>query len=92
MDESSLDRHGNTKHTIHMKRTNLVLNESLLKEAVSLSGAKTYSMTVDIALHDFVRRAKAKSIFGLAGKGLWEGSLPEMREDSPRRRRTTRRR
>ncbi|OGR95334.1 MAG: hypothetical protein A2V88_11920 [Elusimicrobia bacterium RBG_16_66_12] len=70
-----------------MKRTNLVLNESLLREAVSLSGAKTYSMTVDIALHDFVRRAKAKSILGLAGSGLWEGDLSTMRGDTPRRRR-----
>jgi Arc/MetJ family transcription regulator len=73
-----------------MKRTNLVLDESLLKEAVSLSGAKTFSMTVDIALHDFVRRAKAKRIWELAGTGAWEGDLSEMRGDSPRRRRTRR--
>lgn len=69
-----------------MKRTNLVLNESLLKEAVALSGAKTYSMTVDVALHDYVRRAKARRIWELAGSGLWEGELPVMRADSPRRR------
>lgn len=71
---------------MHMKRTNLVLNESLLKEAVALSGAKTYSMTVDAALHDYVRRAKARRIWELAGRGLWEGDLAEMRGDSPRRR------
>jgi Arc/MetJ family transcription regulator len=75
-----------------MKRTNLVLDESLLKEAVALSGAKTYSMTVDVALHDFVRRAKAKKIFELAGSGLWEGDLAAMRGDSPRRPRAARRR
>ncbi len=75
-----------------MKRTNLVLDESLLKEAVSLSGAKTYSMTVGIALHDFVRRAKAKNILALAGSGLWEGDLASMRADTPRRRRSANRR
>ncbi|MFI5349727.1 MAG: type II toxin-antitoxin system VapB family antitoxin [Elusimicrobiota bacterium] len=69
-----------------MKRTNLVLDESLLKEAVALSGAKTYSMTVDVALHDYVRRAKARRIWELAGKGLWEGNLAEMRSDAPSRR------
>jgi Arc/MetJ family transcription regulator len=68
-----------------MKRTNLVLDESLLKEAVYLSGAKTYSMTVDTALRDYVRRAKAKTILELAGSGLWEGDLPAMRGDSRRR-------
>jgi Arc/MetJ family transcription regulator len=78
--------------TIHMKRTNLVLDESLLKEAVSLSGAKTFSMTVDLALHDFVRRAKARRIFELAGSGLWEGDLAAMRGDSSRRPRVSRRR
>jgi Arc/MetJ family transcription regulator len=75
-----------------MKRTNLVLDESLLKEAVTLSGAKTFSMTVDIALHDFVRRAKAKRIFELAGSGAWKGDLATMRGDSPRRPRNARRR
>jgi Arc/MetJ family transcription regulator len=71
---------------MRMKRTNLVLDESLLKEAVALSGAKTYSMTVDMALHDYVSRAKARRIWDLAGTGLWEGDLAEMRRDSPRRR------
>ena len=62
-----------------MKRTNLVLREDLLKEAVVLSGEKTYSRAVEVALTDFVRRAKARTILGLRGSGLWEGNLPEMR-------------
>lgn len=61
-----------------------MLDEHLLKEAVALSGAKTYSMTVDVALHDYVRRAKARRIWELAGSGLWEGELSVMRGDSPR--------
>ena len=90
--EGALDVGRDATHTIHMKRTNLVLDESLLKEAVSLSGAKTFSMTVDLALHDYVRRAKAKRIFELAGSGLWEGDLAAMRGDAPRRARAARRR
>lgn len=67
--------------SIHMKRTNLVLDESLLEEATRLSGERTYSRTVERALRDFVRRAKARRILDLAGSGLWEGDLPVVRED-----------
>jgi Arc/MetJ family transcription regulator len=77
-----------------MKRTNLVLDEDLLEEAVRLSGERTYSRAVERALEDFVKRAKAGRILELAGKGLWEGDLSEMRGDSkprqPGRRRASR--
>jgi Arc/MetJ family transcription regulator len=71
---------------MHMKRTNLVLDEHLLKEATRLAGGKTYSGTVNLALQDFVRRARARRILELAGAGLWEGDLAEMRADAPRAR------
>jgi Arc/MetJ family transcription regulator len=64
-----------------MKRTNLVLDERLLEEATLLSGERTYSRTVERALRDFVLRAKARRILDLAGSGLWEGNLSEVRED-----------
>jgi Arc/MetJ family transcription regulator len=67
-----------------MKRTNLVLDEELLKEATRLAGGKTYSGTVNLALRDFVRRARARRILDLAGSGLWAADLAEMRAD-PRR-------
>ena len=66
---------------IHMKRTNLVLDEDLLAEATRLSGEKTYSAAVQRALRDFVRRAQARQILELRGSGLWEGNLAEMRRD-----------
>jgi Arc/MetJ family transcription regulator len=69
-----------------MKRTNLVLEEEILEEAVRVAGVKTYSAAVDLALRDFVRRAKARRILELAGSGLWEGDLADMRRDRPRRR------
>lgn len=68
---------------MHMKRTNLVLDDNLLKEATAISKAKTYSKAVEIALLDYVRRAKARQILDLAGSGLWEGDLSAMREDTP---------
>ncbi len=69
-----------------MKRTNLVLDETLLDEAKKLSGARTYSDAVDQALRDFVRRARARRILDLRGSGLWEGDLPAMRRDRPPKR------
>ena len=66
-----------------MKRTNLVLDEQVLEEATRLAGNRTYSGTVNLALRDFVRRARARRILDLAGSGLWEGELGEMRQDRP---------
>ena len=71
-----------------MKRTNLVLNEQLLEEAVRLSGERTYSATVERALLDFVQRVKARRIVELVGSGLWYGDLSDMRDDHPRNRRS----
>jgi Arc/MetJ family transcription regulator len=75
-----------------MKRTNLVLRDELLEEATRLSGEKTWSATVNRALEDLIRRARARQILELRGSGLWEGSLGTMRGDTarpsaPRRRR-----
>jgi len=74
-----------------MKRTNLVLDEQLLEEALRLSGERTYSRAVMQALRDYVRRIKAGRILELAGSGAWEGNLAEMRRDRSRRRSGARR-
>jgi hypothetical protein len=66
-----------------MKRTNVVLDEQLLEEAVRLSGERTYSGTITRALQDLVRRVKARQIDRLAGSGLWSGDLGAMRADAP---------
>jgi Arc/MetJ family transcription regulator len=67
-----------------MKRTNLVLDEHLLEEAVKVSGERTYSAAVGRALEAFVRRAQARQILTLAGSGLWQGDLATVREDRGR--------
>jgi len=71
-------------YSMRMKRTNLVLDENLLEEAVRLSGERTYSGAVSRALNEFVRRVRANRILELAGSGLWEGNLADMRGDQPR--------
>lgn len=59
-----------------------MLDESLLDEALRLSGERTYSRTVERALSDFVRRARAGRILDLAGSGVWDGDLAAMRGDT----------
>ena len=46
-----------------------------------MSGERTYSATVDRALQDFVRRARARNILTLTGSGLWQGTLSVVRDD-----------
>ena len=65
-----------------MKRTSLTLDEHILEEALRLSGERTYSKTVDLALRELVRRIKARQILELAHSGLWKGDLAAMRRDA----------
>ena len=66
-----------------MKRTNLVLDERLLKEATQIMAAKTYSAAVNAALEEVIRVRKIQSIPQFFGSGIWEGDLSQMREDRP---------
>ena len=58
-----------------------MLDEELLEEACRLAGVKTYSRAVNMALGDFVRRAKARRILELTGSGLWQDDLRQMRAE-----------
>lgn len=65
-----------------MKRTNLMLDEQLLEEVTRASGERTYSRAVTRAIEDYLRRHRAGRILELAGSGLWEGNLSEMRDNA----------
>ncbi|MEW6002425.1 MAG: type II toxin-antitoxin system VapB family antitoxin [Nitrospirota bacterium] len=49
-------------------RTTLSINEDLLDEVKTLSGARTKKEAVEKALKEFVRRRKAKRLIDLEGK------------------------
>jgi len=67
---------------MHMKRTNLVLDEKILDEARKLAGARTYSEVVNIALGELVRRINFARIDSFANSGIWDGDLGAMRDDA----------
>ena len=77
-------------HTIHMRRTNLVLDERLLDEATRVLGAKTYSGAVNTALEEVIRLRKIQGMAQFFGADIWEGDLAEMREDRTPRARSPR--
>jgi hypothetical protein len=68
-------------YNIHMKRTNLVLDEHILDHAKAVSGSRTYSETVQKALLEYLRRHTFNQIDQFASSGIWEGDLAEMRQN-----------
>ena len=63
-----------------MKRTNIVMDEKLIKEGMKTTGIKTRRALVDYALRDLLRRESQKRILELKGKVHWEGDLSSMRK------------
>lgn len=49
-------------------RTNIVLDESILKEAFELSNAKTKRELINLALEEFVNNRKKMNLLDLKGK------------------------
>lgn len=62
-----------------MSRTNIDLDDRILKEAGKLTHMKTKKEVVNYALEELVKRLRRKKILELEGKVKWEGDLDEMR-------------
>jgi Arc/MetJ family transcription regulator len=66
-------------HVYAMKRTNIVLDEKLVRQGLRSTGMKTRRALVDYALRELVRREKQVGLLALKGKIRWEGDLEAMR-------------
>lgn len=64
-----------------MRRTNIELDEKVLREAMELTKMKTKKEVVNFAISELVKKLKRKKILELEGKVKWEGNLDEMREE-----------
>ncbi len=62
-------------------RTNIVVDDNLMEEALKLSNIKTKKDVVDTALKLLVQVKRQEKIRKLKGKLHWEGNLAEMRVD-----------
>ena len=63
-----------------MQRTNVALDEKLIREGMKLFKKKTKKELLDFALREVIRREKAKGILALEGKINWEGDIQDMRK------------
>jgi len=61
-------------------RTNVVIDEKIIKKALKYTGLKTKREVINYALKELIIRKERKEILQLAGKLHWEGDLDEMRE------------
>jgi Arc/MetJ family transcription regulator len=62
-------------------RTNIVLDDDLMADAMRATGAKTKREVVDLALRTLLRMRRQQEIRDYRGKLPWTGDLEAMRTD-----------
>ena len=62
-------------------RTNVVIDDGLMAEALLATGVKTKREAVELGLKTLLRLDRQSKIRGLRGKLAWEGDLDAMRSD-----------
>lgn len=62
-------------------RTNIDIDEKLIKDTLKVTGFKTKREVVDFALREVLRLNKQAGLRKLRGKFHWEGNLEKMRLD-----------
>jgi Arc/MetJ family transcription regulator len=62
-------------------RTNIVIDDRLMKETLRLTGLKTKREAVELGLRTVVRLRKQEDIRRFRGKLNWQGDLDAMRTD-----------
>jgi Arc/MetJ family transcription regulator len=61
-------------------RTNVVIDDELMAEALESTGLKTKRAVIEEALQTLVRLKKQERVRSLRGKLQWEGDLSMLRE------------
>ena len=72
---------GNTHLGDLAMRTNVVLDDDLVKVALRLSGFKTKRKAIEEGLRLLIELNRQKRIKGFRGKLKWTGNLNKMRAD-----------
>ena len=62
-------------------RTNIVIDDTLMTEALDISGYKTKKETVEEALKLLIKMKNQAKIRNFRGKLSWDGDLEKMRLD-----------
>lgn len=64
-------------------RTNIDIDDELMAQAMTATGAKTKKAVVEQALNALIVRQRQLGMLDLFGKIEWVGDLDEMRTDKP---------
>jgi Arc/MetJ family transcription regulator len=62
-------------------RTNIVIDDTLMKETLRLTGLRTKREAVELGLRTVVRLRRQENIRRFRGKLKWQGDLDAMRTD-----------
>ena len=62
-------------------RTNIVIDDKLMKDALGVTGAKTKREAVELGLKTLVQLNRQAQARQYKGKLKWEGDLDDMRTD-----------
>ena len=62
-------------------RTNIVIDDKLMKDALRATGLTTTREAVELGLRTLLRLKQQEEIRGFRGKLAWEGDLETMRSD-----------
>ena len=62
-------------------RTNIVIDDKLMRDALRTTGLKTKREAVELGLQTVVRLKAQEEIRKLRGKLVWKGDLDAMRSD-----------
>lgn len=66
-------------------KTLVDINDSTLKKAMALSGAHTKKDTIMLALEELIRLRLRQKLKGMAGSGVLDMGLAELKESRQRR-------
>ena len=63
-----------------MAKTNIDLDDKLIKEAMRLNKGKTKEEVINEALRKYILGVKNRQLLDMKGKIYWDGELNEMRK------------
>jgi Arc/MetJ family transcription regulator len=63
-------------------RTNIVIDDKLMADALRTTGLKTKREAVELGLRTLIRLQQQEAVRPFRGKLHWEGDLEELRTDS----------
>ena len=64
-------------------RTNIVIDDALMQQAMQLSGARSKREAVELGLRTLVRLQQQSEIRAFRGQLPWDGDLEAQRLDGP---------